>query len=187
MLKLEKNPRRYLQATRHLSLMKAFFVCFLYLLLFVSCEPEPETSLELVFENELSIPVEISIFWSIANSDSAFIKDLIPLNPNGSSILNYYAEGAAYDDFPGMLISTMLRSDSIVVTFGDTLLVKHYPENLSTNPGQYSLDSNGLLNNQVRNIYNANSYLQSKKGENWFEGRYTFGQDDLDYAISIFE
>lgn len=170
-----------------MSLMKALVTGFLFLLLFVSCEPEPETSLELVFENGLSVPIQISMFWSIANSDSAFIKDLIPLNPNGSSTLNYYAEGASYDDFPGMLISTMLRSDSIVVTFGDTLLLKHYPENLSSNPGQYSLDSNGLLYNQVRNIYNANSYLQSKKGENWFEGRYTFGQDDLEYAISIYE
>ena len=166
--------------------MRNIIVLFILIVpILVSCKPEPETSFELIYKNETNS--NLVLLNSYGHRDSYYTDTIFQINAHSQRSILSHREGV--DDinvFPYNLVFQLIPGDSITVIFGDSLHVLHYPER-TTNVYSETLDPNGVLYSESRNIYHASFYFQEKVDDNYFRGTYTFNQADLDYAIEINE
>ena len=152
------------------------------LAILVSCKPEPETTLTLEFSN--------------ASSANIIVKKYI--GQDSLTLMNLSSDhqwvSPTFSDMGGdvpSLFQYSFTADSLVVVFSDSLKIIHIPYNEgSQSTAQFDGKPEIIWRNQPRSLRNLDSYTLEDRGDDRNQkviARYTFTEEDLEYAISVYE
>ena len=147
-----------------------------------SCKPEPTSSLLVEVSNTSSS----NIFAQrniLSHADTLFV-----LIPNHGIFSTSYSDIGG--DFSSIFDGIML-SDSLIVLFNDSLKIVHIPLVEGTfGSSQFEGRPEIIWRNHPRSLMNLESYTLEERGNDRNENviaRYTFTEEDLEYAISVYE
>ena len=146
-----------------------------------SCKPEPETLLNTRIVNMTSVLVEIDDQKCYS---SPLSSDKILLNPGEECNETNYHRGGT-NNFPVRLFTFFV--DTFVVCFADTLRIVHVGPWLSLDSTLFQGREEIILYDDPRNLYNLDSYEKGRLKDYSYEAKYTFTEEDLEYAISVYE
>ncbi len=158
--------------------MKIRPLYFLFISLLIGCDPEKETDLHTIFSNQTSVVVSMQDYYD--NNPGSLNYVFLPGN---EEVYATHSRGGT-DSFPRQLF--WVQSDSIVVIFSDSLRIVHLSRELSLDT-IFQSRAEIVLYESSRNLNNLSSYAQQQINEGFYEARYTFNEEDLNYAISIYE
>jgi|SRR5690554_3665894 len=158
------------------------FVLTFGVLLF-GCKPEPSGTLEVEFYNSSS--ASISILKSGIGDTLETYFTLLSANDVFTISESQMGEGVS------SLFGGIIPADSLIVVFNDSLKMVHirFVEG-SGGSSQFEGRNEIIWRNQPRSLMNLDSYTQEDRGDNRNEhiiARYYFTEEDLEYAIGIYE
>ena len=157
--------------------MRIIIIIIVGLSIFIgSCKPEDETHLIIRYINDTTVPIKFDNYF-----DDQTMVNIFP-GEEHSSTSNHRCGS---NSFPLRLF--YFPDDSIIVDFADTLRIVHLSRWFSNDSAFYQGRGEIVLYNDSRSIYNLDSYIKSNPTDNGYEARYTFTQEDLEYAISVYE
>jgi len=157
--------------------MRIIIIVIVGLSVFIgSCKPEEVTLLTTRYINNTTVPIKFDNYFGD--------QTMVNIFPGEEHSSTSHHRGVS-NSFPLRLF--YFPDDSIIVDFADTLRIVHLSRSLSNDSAFYQGRGEIVLYNHSRSIYNIDSYIKSNPTDTGYEAWYIFTQEDLEYAISVYE